>query len=274
MMKLVWISLLGLLLLDGATCSHLYKRKGGEEGKSGSGDKSDMDEWLEMFEKECGPKMDQLDKPTEVTVPEVIDVLNREAQVKEKLASALSMLDNYLEGQDLKQFMVDLKMREKFGRAIEGAIKEEMCGFVSMQMLLDRLTYIGGSGFVESQCAQTYQMLNRMDKPRNWLQRVQKLVKDDLKCIIRGLRGYKAYFRNLTRTEAVSIRAINMGLASAMANEALLMDDINYLDYAINQIEELQPAAVQPSVQPSEAPPRRNGRRNLVRLMKALLDRD
>ena len=53
--------------------------------------------------------------------------------------------------------MSDTNLRRKFERLVEAAFKKELCEFISMQTILDRISYIGK--YISSFCAFSEEIL-------------------------------------------------------------------------------------------------------------------
>jgi hypothetical protein len=220
-----------------------------------------VEDWFEEIGKKCDFKMEMADKMEKVTPAEVRQVLNSAAGVIEEVTRGFSQhgmdiseLEGNMAGRTPAQLVAShIDLLYQFKSLVKSAVEQGMCDFVSMQMLLDRITFLGSEDFVDSRCNEARQMVSPFDREspeRNakeyvtlqWLLRFGAAIRNDMNCIIKDIEALSEHvssLRNLADTAAnPSLRDVHIGLSTTMAYQGMLEHELDEFRYAIERVGE------------------------------------
>ncbi|KAK2138768.1 hypothetical protein LSH36_2444g00000 [Paralvinella palmiformis] len=166
--------------------------------KPSSDDSENIEDWLEMIEKKCGFDVEMEDNIEKVNPDDVRRILKSAAWTIEEIAKDFSRhakdidtLEATMADQSLPEVVSShIDVLHKFGYLVESAAQKGICDFISMQMLLDRMQFMGNDGFGESRCSNAYGMVFRPDKKvrkqnkLEWIRNFGDAIRKDMYCIV------------------------------------------------------------------------------------------
>ncbi|KAK2141204.1 hypothetical protein LSH36_1140g00010, partial [Paralvinella palmiformis] len=159
-------------------------------------------------------------------------------------AKDIDTLEATMAGQSLPEVVSShIDVLHKFGYLVESAAQKGICDFISMQMLLDRMQFMGNDGFGESRCSNAYGMTRKYVNKKNlgnWIRNFGDAIRKDMYCIVEDINALSKRMTSLKdlaeSNMKPSLRDLYIGLSTIMADEGILEDEIDHFHKAIKVV--------------------------------------